>query len=92
MTPEQALSIKPKVLTQKQREFYFENGYILLEKFLPDEWIQKLRATTDEMVDRSRGIAKSDAVWDLDKGHTAQFPRLRRLSPTPSRKCCARCA
>ena len=37
-------------------------------------------ATTDEMVDRSRGIAKSDAVWDLDKGHTAQFPRLRRLS------------
>ena len=21
-----------------------------------------------------------DAVWDLDKGHTAQFPRLRRLS------------
>ena len=23
-----------KVLTEKQREFYFENGYILLEKFL----------------------------------------------------------
>ena len=35
MTPEQILSIKPKVLTQKQREFYFENGYILLEKLLP---------------------------------------------------------
>ena len=28
MTPEQILAIKPKVLTQKQREFYFENGYI----------------------------------------------------------------
>lgn len=80
MTPEQVLSIKPKVLTQKQREFYFENGYILLEKLLSDEWIERLRATTDEMVDRSRSIAKSDAVWDLDKGHTAVFPRLRRLS------------
>jgi hypothetical protein len=36
MTPEEVLSINPKVLTQKQREFYFENGYLLLEKFLPD--------------------------------------------------------
>jgi len=80
MTPEEVLSIKPKILTQNQRESYFENGYILLEKFLPDEWLERLRVTTDEMVDRSRGIAKSDAVWDLDKGHTAQFPRLRRLS------------
>ena len=35
MTPEQVLSIKPKFLTQKQREFYFENGYLLLEKLLP---------------------------------------------------------
>jgi hypothetical protein len=32
------------------------------------------------MVDQRRGVTKSDAVWDLDKGHTAQFPRLRRLS------------
>ena len=52
MTPDDILSIKPKVLTQKQREFYFENGYILLEKFLPDQWIERLRTTTDEMVDR----------------------------------------
>ena len=44
MTPEQVLSIKPKILTQKQREFYFENGYILLEKLLSDDWIDKLRA------------------------------------------------
>ena len=80
MTPEEVLSIKPKVLTQKQREFYFENGYLLLEKLLSDEWVERLRATTDEMVDRSRGITNSDAVWDLDTGHTAQFPRLRRLS------------
>ncbi len=34
MTPEEVLSIKPRILTQKQREFYFENGYLLLEKFL----------------------------------------------------------
>ena len=39
-----------------------------------------MRATTDEMVERSRKIEKSDAVWDLDKGHTEKAPRLRRLS------------
>ena len=31
-------------------------------------------------MDRSRAITKSDAVWDLEKDHSAQRPRLRRLS------------
>src|SRR5215203_3026020 len=80
MTPDQVLSIRPKLLAQKQREFYFENGYILLEKLLPDSWIERLRAATDEMVDKSRRVTKSDGTWDLDKGHTPESPRLRRLS------------
>jgi ectoine hydroxylase-related dioxygenase (phytanoyl-CoA dioxygenase family) len=80
MTPEQVLAQKPKILTQKQREFYFENGYILLEKFLSDQWIERLRAATEEMVDRSKSVAASDAVWDIDKAHTREHPRLRRLS------------
>lgn len=80
MTPEEILSRKPRVLTQKQRESYFENGYILLERIIPDDWIETLRSTTEEMVDRSRKIAESDEVWDLDKGHSAEEPRLRRLS------------
>ena len=80
MTPDEILSIKPQILSQKQRELYFENGYILLEKLLPEQWIERLRAATDAMVEKSRSISKSDAVWDLDKGHTSQNPRLRRLS------------
>ena len=35
MTPEQILSHQPRVLTQKQREFYFEEGYLLLEENHP---------------------------------------------------------
>ena len=80
MTPEQVLAIEPKLLTQAQREFYFENGYLLVEKVLSDEWVAKLRRTTDEMVDESRQITESDAKWDLEEGHTAESPRLRRLS------------
>jgi ectoine hydroxylase len=80
MTPEQILGIPPRLLTQKQREFYFENGYLLLQKLLSDDWIVRLRQATQEMVENSRSITKSDATWDLDKGHTAANPRLRRLS------------
>jgi len=80
MTPEEVLSIAPKVLTQKQRESYFADGYLLLEKIVPDDWLERLRAVTDEMIDESRGITESDAIWDLEDGHSADDPRLRRLS------------
>ncbi len=80
MTPEEILSIEPTILTQDQRESYFVDGYLLLEKFIPDQWIERLRAVTDEMIEESRGITKSDAVWDLEANHSAEAPRLRRLS------------
>ena len=80
MSPEEVLSIPPKVLTQTQREAYFADGYLLLEKIVPDDWLERLRAVTDEMIDESRGITESDAIWDLEDGHSADDPRLRRLS------------
>ncbi len=80
MTPDQVLSIRPKVLTEKQRESYFEDGYLLLEKVVSDEWLERLRAVTNQMVDDSRQVTRSDAVWDLEDGHSAGNPRLRRLS------------
>ena len=83
MTPEQVLSHKPKILTQKQRESYFEKGYLLVENAIPKDWIERMRAVTTEMVDRSRKLTKSDAIFDLEPGHTAAKPRLRRLSSPP---------
>ncbi len=80
MTPEQILAIPPRVLTQSQRESYFTEGYILLEKIIGDDWLKKLRDATDELVERSRKVAKSDAVWDLEPDHSPGAPRLRRVS------------
>ncbi len=80
MTPEQVLSLPPRVLTQAQREFYFSDGYLLLPKILPGEWIERLRAATDELIERSRKVTESDAIWDLEPGHRADAPRLRRVS------------
>jgi ectoine hydroxylase len=80
MTPEQVLEIPPKVLSQAQREAYFGDGYLLLENVLGDAWVARLRQATEEMIEESRSITRSDAKWDLEDGHTAEAPRLRRLS------------
>jgi hypothetical protein len=80
MTPEQILEQAPRVLSQAQRESYFADGYLLLDRIIPMEWVERLRRTTTEMMDRSRSVTKSDAAWDLEAGHSAIRPRLRRLS------------
>jgi len=54
MTPEQILKIPARVLSQQQREDYFTNGYILLERFIGDEWLKKLRDATNELVEESK--------------------------------------
>lgn len=80
MTPEQVLAIEPKILTQSQREQYFDDGYLLLERAVSSDWLERLRAVTDEAIEKSREVTVSDAVWDLEKGHSRDAPRLRRLS------------
>ncbi len=80
MTPEQILATPTRVLTRAQRESYFENGYLLVEDAIPRSLVEELRAATEEWVEKSRAVAKSDAVFDLEPGHGPDRPRLRRLS------------
>lgn len=80
MTPEDVLAQEPRVLTQAQREFYVEKGYLLVESVISPDWLERLRATTNEMIDRTRTMTQSDPVFDLEPGHTATDPRLRRLT------------
>ena len=39
MTPEQILAIEPRVLTQAQREFYFNEGYLLVPGVIDPDWL-----------------------------------------------------
>lgn len=80
MKTEDILNVDALVLSQDQREFYFENGYLLIEKAINDEWLKRLRDTIDEVVEETRVLTESDKKWDLEAGHTAENPRLRRLS------------
>jgi ectoine hydroxylase-related dioxygenase (phytanoyl-CoA dioxygenase family) len=80
MTPDQVLAIKPKVLSQAQREQYFSEGYLYVERAIDEHWIRRLRAATDEMIERSRKVTRSDAIFDLEPAHRPEAPRLRRVS------------
>ena len=80
MRPEKILEHAPKALSQAEREFYFENGYLLLENFIQGELLKRLQQTTAEFVEQSRALDASSGKFDLEPGHTAQSPRLRRLN------------
>jgi len=80
MTPEQILAIAPRVLSQAQRESYFERGYLFVRDAISKDWIARLRAASDELVERSRKVTASDKIFDLEAGHRADAPRLRRVS------------
>lgn len=80
MNPEHTLSYPAKVLSQQQREAYFEQGYLLLPAFIPGDLLRKLQSVAAEFVEESRSCVKSNAKFDLEPRHTASAPRLRRLS------------
>ena len=67
-------------LSPAQVDQYRERGYVLVESVLDDEWLERLRAASDEFVEASRSLTKSDGALDLEPDHTADDPRLRRLT------------
>ena len=79
MTPEEILSYPARVLTQAQREQYFNDGYTSVESLVPHELLSSLQAVTQEFVDKSRAETQSGKRFDIGEGHSAEAPVLRRL-------------
>ena len=79
MKPEQILARPPRVLTQEQRESYFERGYVSVESLVSGEWLERLRAVTAEFIEKSREVEGSDGDYDVADGHGPDSPRIRRL-------------
>ena len=80
MAPEEVLKSKPRVVSRQQQESYFENGYLLVENAVDKTTLRKLQVCTAKAIDDSRKVEISDAVWDIEPGHSADNPRLRRLT------------
>lgn len=80
MNPDQILKHPAKVITEAQRRSYFEDGFLLLERAIPPNMLERLRAASNELVERSRLVTKADKVFDIEPDHRPDSPRLRRVS------------
>ena len=67
------------MLTQDQKDFYAENGYLKVENAVSPEQLERLRAITAGLIEASRAVSQSDEVYDLDRGHGPDSPRLTRI-------------
>jgi ectoine hydroxylase-related dioxygenase (phytanoyl-CoA dioxygenase family) len=79
MTPEDILARPPKVLTQEQRARYFEDGYLIVEGAVSDEWLARLRGALADFDERSRAMDGSEEDFTVETGHGPDNPRLRQV-------------
>jgi len=79
MKPDVILAEPARVLTQTQREHYFEHGFVGVESLVPTETLTALVEITEDFVNQSRAETVSGAVFDIGPGHSADHPVLRRL-------------
>ena len=80
MKPEDVLAHPALVLTEAQRAAYFSDGFLILSDYVPEPWLQRLRDAMGELLDRSRSVTRSDAVYVLEEGHSEATPRLHRVT------------
>ena len=79
MTPEDILRHPARVLTQDQREAYFRDGYLVVERLIPEDVVDEINRITAGWIDRSRAITAPNDVLDVAPAHSAEKPVVRRL-------------
>jgi len=67
------------MLTKAQIESYRENGYLVVPDAIGPDKVTKARAKLAELIEASRRVPASDAVYDLEDAHTPANPRVRRI-------------
>ncbi len=80
MLPDDICKFAPEAMTEAERDRFFEDGCLVLENAIAADWLARLRAAVDEMIERSRALTENDGAFILEDGHTSTGPRLRRLT------------
>ena len=72
MTPEAILDHPPRALTQAQRDFYFDKGFVAVEGLVPQDWVDKMRAAADAFAQAHPEIV-SDGELQFDAAYVAEI-------------------
>jgi ectoine hydroxylase-related dioxygenase (phytanoyl-CoA dioxygenase family) len=71
--------VKREVLSEDESAFYDTQGYLVLERRIPDDIIAAIRSEIARFEEEARGIAESNDRLDLEDSHTPDDPRVRRI-------------
>lgn len=67
------------MLSKEDIVAYRETGFIVIENVLNPELVHSLQLEVDQIVEQSRGVSEHTELYDLESGHSADEPRVRRL-------------
>ena len=67
------------MLSDRQKQFYQENGYLVLESVIGEADIARCHEEIERYRDEARGLTASNDRLDLEDSHTPSDPRLRRI-------------
>jgi len=73
-------TVEEPLLSVEKLDSYKNEGYLHLENFVPKEVVSELQQAAAEFVEMSRELTDSDRALDLEPGHSASKPRIRRLN------------
>src|SRR5436190_101784 len=67
------------MLTEKQIEKYNDQGAIVVEGIADSNTLTQMKQVLADLVEKSRKVSQHDDVYDLEDGHAAREPRVRRI-------------
>ena len=67
------------MISDKQVEFYRENGYLMVENVIDRDTLAQIKRVIGELIEGARGKTTHDDVYDLEPTHTQDNPRVRRI-------------
>ena len=69
-----------RILSPEQIRDYHDTGYLNLRQVLDPQLLTRLISTTERLYDEGRSLQQKSKHYDLEPAHTAQAPRIRRIS------------
>ena len=69
-----------RALSEQQLAEYRERGFLTLRQAIDADLLQRLIAATRRLWDEGRSLTAKNPHFDLAQGHTAEQPRIRRIS------------
>src|SRR5579884_136309 len=66
-------------ISEEEKQFFLENGYLIVRGALEEEELRRVRAAMDELTEYGRATVRDDPDYMYGTGHRSGRPVLRRI-------------